>query len=542
MKRFLAVLLCVLGSQVAWSQGSSSTNAYRTVLVPMRDGVKLATDVYLPGGNSPNPVVVVRTPYNKAGMIAAGAGAAKLGYAVVIQDTRGRFASEGENLPFNIEDKDGFDTLEWVAKQGWCNGKIGTFGGSALGIAQLQLAGSGTAELACQHITVAEPDLYNLAYTGGVFRKALVEDWLRASKFSPRALELWAGHFRYDRYWRQRDMTQRFKAVNAPAIHIGGYFDIFAQGTIDAFLGCQNKGGPGARGRQKLLMGPWTHGVLTDKAGDLVFPGGKRPPNDVQDQYRWWERYLKGVRNGVDELPAVTYYVMGDVFDTNAPGNKWRTADQWPPVTTKCERWYLDSDLGFSPGRPSSTVDITYIYDPANPAPTVGGYELTIPAGPKDQRPIEERGDVVVLTSAPLSEPMEVTGTVRTKLYVSSDVPDTDFFVRLCDVYSDGKSFNICEGMLRARFRNSLIEPEPMIPGKTYGLEIDLWPTSMVFNQGHRLRIDITSSSAPGYDPNPNTCEPLRWSDRKVVAHNTIHVVAPFLSYVDLPVAASRHE
>ena len=522
------------------SLGAQSPSGIRAsqVLLPMRDGVRLATDLFLPEGNAPFPTVLVRTPYNKSGMSAAGTNAARLGYAVVIQDTRGRFASEGENLPFHLDHLDGPDTLIWIAKQGWCNGKIGTFGGSALGITQLQLAGAGVAELACQHITVAGPDLYSdVVYTGGVFRKALAEDWLRTSQFSPKALEVWTGHDAYDRYWQARDARRQYRQVNVPAIHIGGYYDIFAQATINAFLGYQTQGGPGARGKQKLLMGPWTHGVLTEKSGDLVFPKANRPPNDVQDHVRWWDHYLKGIANGVEKLPAVTYYVMGDVKDPSAPGNVWRTSDRWPPVAARSTRWYLHGDLSLSAEKPLTDRTMTYVYDPKQPVPTIGGYQLTIPAGPKDQRPIEDRSDVVVFTSEPLQEPMEITGRVRAQLAISSDAVDTDFVVRLCDVYPDGASYNVCEGIQRARFRRNPMEKDFLKPGQTYSLKVDLWSTSIILNRGHRLRIHVTSSNAPGYDPNPNTGERLRWSDRTIVALNTLSVTRSWPSFVELPTA-----
>jgi predicted acyl esterase len=524
----------------AFGQAVSNSVGPQLEMVPMRDGVRLATDVYALASRGPLPVVLVRTPYNKNGLAGAAQGAVQLGYAVVVQDARGRFASEGDNLPFNVDDQDGYDTLQWIAKQTWCNGKIGTYGGSALGIAQLQLAGTGATELVCQHITVGGPSIYqDVVYSGGVFRKALVEDWLRASAFSPKALEVWTRHYAYDAYWEQRDSTRRYAEVNVPAVHIGGYFDIFARGTIDAFLGYQTKGGPKARGRQKLLMGPWTHAVLTDKAGDLVFPHAKSPPNNVQDQLRWWEYYLKGISNGMAELPAVTYYVMGDVTDTNAPGNAWRTADQWPPVATQPEHWYFHADRTLSSVGPVGSETMTYVYDPKNPVPTVGGYELTIPAGPKDQRPIETRQDVLVFTTAPLSSPVEVIGSPHVQLLVSSDARDTDFLARLCDVYPDGRSFNICEGIIRARYRNSFAEENLLVPGKAYQLKIDLWPTSIVFNKGHRLRVHITSSSAPGYDPNPNTGEPLRSSDRSVPARNTVHLSTEYPAEIELPVSAN---
>jgi hypothetical protein len=233
----------------------------------------------------------------------------------------------------------------------------------------------------------------------------------------------------------------------------------------------------------------------------------------------------------------VTYYVMGDASTPNAPGNVWRTADQWPPLPTTTTRWFFQPDQGLGASKSGPSQTLAYLYDPAKPVPTIGGYELTIPAGPKDQRPIEERADVLVFTSESLAEPMEVTGHVRARLYVSTDVPDSDFFVRLCDVYPDGRSFNICEGVLRARYHRSYLEPDFLKPGKTYSLDIDLSSTSIVFNRGHKLRVDVTSSSVPGYDPNPNTDEPLRWSERMNVAHHSIYVSGHYASsYIELPV------
>jgi len=512
----------------------------QTFAVPMRDGVKLGTDVYLPSTNGAFPVLLTRTPYNKALGAGQGEDGARHGYATVIQDTRGRFTSEGANLPFDSDVEDGFDTVEWILKQPWCNGKLGTFGGSAGAITQMQLASSGSRNVLSQHLTVGGPSLYlDVVYAGGVFRKALAEDWLRITKFSPDALKLWTSHPSYDAYWQARDLTTRYDKVNAAAVHIGGYFDIFAQGTIDAFVGYQERGGPGARGKQKLIMGPWTHGVFSEKAGELAFPNAKRPPNNVRDQWRWFDHTLKGVDNGINREPAVTYYVMGDVGDTNAPGNTWRTANQWPPVATTSTAFYLRGDRSVSRTKPGATEPLSFTYDPTNPVPTLGGPELTIPAGPKDQRSIESRADVLVFTSEPLTEPLEVTGRVRAKLWAASDAPDTDFFVRLCDVYPDGSSFNICDGRLRARFRGSFTQEKLLKPGEVQEFDLDLWSTCIIFNQGHRLRVHVTSSSAPGFDPNPNTGEAFRHSATTRVAKNTLYCDGERPSRLMLPVVAA---
>jgi hypothetical protein len=509
----------------------------QTVMVPMRDGVKLATDVYLPSTNGPFPVILARTPYNKDPVASLGKDGASRGYAVVLQDVRGRFASEGENLPFDRDGPDGHDTFDWVARQPWCNGRIGTWGASAGAITQFQLAPSGAEQLAAQHLVVGAPNLYEVVYAGGVFRKSLIEDWLRLTRFSSNALPRWVSHPTYDAYWRERDAARHYRRINAPAMHIGGYWDIFAQATIDAFVGYQTHGGPKARGRQKLVMGPWTHGVLQEKAGQLQFRNAKRPPGHVHDSWRWFDHWLKGEDNGVDREPAVTYYVIGDVTDTNAPGNVWRTANAWPPVKARPTRYFFQADRTLSTSTPDGTNTLTYTYDPTNPVPTIGGVQLSIPAGPRDQRDIEQRGDMLVFTSAPLAEPLEVTGRVRVKLWASSDGPDTDFFAWLCDVYPDGRSFNICEGRLRARFRDGFEREKLLQPGKVYPLEIDLWSTSIIFNRGHRLRVQVSSSSAPGFDPNPNTGEPFRASDKLRVAQNTIYCSARRPSHIELPVA-----
>lgn len=537
----LAFVHLLGGLAILAADSPASPPPKQTLRVPMRDGVPLGTDLFLPAGPGAFPTVLIRSPYNKDGAAGIGVDGARRGYAVVIQDTRGRFASEGENLPFAADGwetaADGFDTTEWVSRQAWCNGRIGTYGGSAVGITQLLLAGSGTPRLTAQHITVGAPSLYHdCVYPGGVFKKAMVEDWLRMSKFSSNALTEWTRHPVHDRYWQARELNGRFHQANAAAVHIGGWFDIFTQGTIDAFLGYQEHGGPRARGKQKLVLGPWTHGVFQEKAGDLKFPNAKQPPTDSHDAWRWFGAQLKGETNGVRPQPAVVYYVMGDVDDPQAPGNVWRTANHWPPVPTRATRFFLHADRTLSTHPPgTAAAPQTYAYDPADPAPTIGGPQLTLPAGPKDQRPLEGRPDVLVFTTEPLREPLEVTGRVRLKLWASSDARDTDFFGKLCDVYPDGRSFNLCEGQLRARFRKSFDKERLLRPGAVYPFDLDLWSTSVVFNRGHRVRVIVTSSSAPGFDPNPNTGDSFRANDRRQVAHNTVYIDAAHPSHLVLP-------
>ncbi|MCX6379992.1 MAG: CocE/NonD family hydrolase [Armatimonadetes bacterium] len=541
-------LLVLLFSVMLAPLAAQAPPSKQTVGVPMQDGKKLATDIYLPTGQGKFPVILARTPYDKAGGAGFGMDGVKHGYAVVVQDTRGRWASEGENLPF-IGDgwweghQDGSDTLEWLIKQPWCNGKIGTWGGSALGITQLGLAGTGTKLVSAQQIVVGAPNFYPyLTFPGGVFKKAMIEDWLAATKHDPKATQFWSAHPTFDSFWKQFDMSSRWGKVNTPAVHLGGWYDIFGQGTIDSFVGYQTKGGVRARGKQVLVMGPWTHGVLQNKAGELTFPNGSRPPNKVSDTWLWFDYHLKGIQNGFAEMPAVTYYVMGDTSDPRAPGNVWRTADAWPPMPTKATPLYLASEKKLILFKPKQAANFTYTYDPANPTPTAGGPQLTLPSGAVEQSKVESRSDVVVFTSDILAEPLEVTGRVTAKLWISSTALDTDFTVKLCDVYPDGRSYNICEGVLRTRFRKGFDREVFLKVGEVVPVEIDLWSTSILFNKGHRLRVQVASSSFPGYDPNPNTGAGFRANAERRVAQNTIHTGSKFPSYVLLPIPIQSKE
>ena len=507
--------------------------------VPMRDGTELATDVYQPEGDGPWPVILLRFPYNKALGAGLGTEATKRGFVFVAQDTRGRFASEGANLPFDADGHadgqyDGYDTAAWIAQQAWSNGKLGTWGGSAGAITQYFLAGTGPTNLVSQHLTVGTASLFRESiYRGGIFRQAMTEDWLKGTKFATNALNLWTTNYPLTQYWKEREIVGLYGQVNAAGLHIGGWFDIFAQATVDAFQGYQNEGGPGARGRQKLIMGPWTHGVLQDKAGDLVFPGAKKVPGDLHDAWKWFATTLKGENNGLTEAPAITYYVMGAAGEDGAPGNVWRMAARWPIDDTQPRVLHLRTDRtsAFDEAGPSGTL--TYTNDPAHPVPSVGGYELTIPAGPKDQRSIESRPDLLVFTTAPLTAPLEVTGHVLARLQVRCDVPDADLIVRLCDVYPDGKSMNICEGALRLRFRDGFEQEKWLAKDKTVTVTIQAWPTSMIFNRGHRIRVHVASSSAPALEPNrqnaqpPRTGEPRPGTITVLVGNDGSHLVLP---------------
>ena len=507
----------------------------KTCHVPAGDGVKLATDVYLPTGKGPWPVILSRTPYNRSR--SNGRYIASGGYAYVVQDMRGRFDSQGRNLPFIGcgwgKHTDGADTVAWILEQPWCNGRVGTLGGSAGGITQNMLAGAQPKGLRSQYISVAATSLYHQAtYIGGAFRHSQVVGWLRQNRFDPEALKIMRDHPTYDTYWHEYDTARKHKVMNVPAVHVGGWFDTFSQGTIDSFAGRQYHGAPGARGTQKLVMGPWAHGIGRP-AGQLRFPD-IRPPKRYGVK-RWFDSTLKGVRNGMGADKAVAYYVMGDARTRGAPGNEWRYADRWPVPATQRPYYFHKSGM-LSTARPADArAARQYTFDPANPCPTVGGRNLNIPAGPKNQNSVERRSDVLSFTTGPLGEAVEITGRIIAKIHVSSSAPDTDLSVRLCDVYPDGSSYLMAEGMLRLRYRDSLTRPEPMTPGKTYAVTVDCWSTSVVINKGHGIRVSVTSSNYPRFDVNPGTGRPATAGGETVKQSNRIHCDAGRPSHIILP-------
>ena len=525
----------------------------QTVMVPMTDGANLATDVYLPPGNGPFAVIVTRTPYNRT---AAGMGAVAIltqGYACILQDMRGRFGSEGENLPFigcGWKDlRDGADTVAWIARQPWCNGKIGTFGASACGITQNLMAGAAPAGLTAQYIQVAAANLYaDASYLGGAFRKEQLENWTAANKFDPKAVDLFRTHVAYDDFWKGFDSTTRHAVMNVPAVHVGGWFDTFCQGTIDAFVGRQTHGAEGARGKQKLVMGPWDHGggsiggigdvgriLARAKVGDLTFRNSQFP--ERYGLVRWFACLLKGEDNGALKEPAVAYYVMGDTETAGAPGNEWRYSDVWPVACTETA-YYFAADGRLTLAMPSAAGPQCreYTFDPADPCPTLGGRNLTIAKGPKNQNSIEGRKDVLLFTTEPLAEPVEVTGRVGAKVWVSSSAADTDVSVRFSDVYPDGRSFLMADGILRLRFRESLAKPVPLTPGRLYEVTVDCWSTSIAINKGHRIRCTVTSSNYPRFDVNPGTGKSVYEGPEMVKQTNRVFCDAEHPSRIILPV------
>ncbi|HZS09691.1 MAG TPA: CocE/NonD family hydrolase [Blastocatellia bacterium] len=529
----VAALLALVAFVFAPAQQPAPAAQPDTQMVAMRDGVKLATDIYLPEGKGPWPVILVRTPYGKSGALMNGQHKqwVESGYAYVAQDCRGTGKSEGKYMPFMDDHLDGYDTVEWAAKQSWSNGKVGMTGASAMGITANQAAIMAPPHLVAIYTMIAPSSAYQQAvYTGGIFRKEMNEAWLKRQQALD-LLDLTFKHYKDDGYLDIREGRNHWAKVQVPAYNQGGWYDIFVQGNIDNFVGLQSRGGGRAAGHQKLLMGPWGHG----KIEEVTYPANSAAPSQREAQ-RWFDYWLKGVNNGIMDEPAVRYYVMGDVTDPKAPGNEWRTAPAWP-VPAKETSYFLGpkGQLGEKIASETESVE-TYQYDPKNPVPTIGGANLFAKKGPMDQRPIGERKDVLKFMTAPLESPVEVTGPLAVELWAESDCPDTDWTAKLVDVYPDGTERLVQDSGLRARFREGFDHEVFMKKGEVYKFKIDLWSTSLVFNKGHRIAVHISSSNDPRFDPNPNTGKPLRADGETRVATNTIHHDRAHPSRILLPV------
>lgn len=549
--------------------------------VKMRDGVTLYADLYRPAAEGRYPALVVRTPYGvqRDGVHPVMTRFAQNGYVVVMQDTRGRYESEGRWDPFRHEAEDGKDTVEWAARQPWSNGKVGLQGGSYLGHVQWAAASQQPQGLVAMFPAVASTNIYaNWITHGGAFRLSFNYGWgvvrmpnrimlpqywhteaytpeelkyeqilyhlplgegdLRSAGYQVPHYRAWVEHESYDQYWKAISDEERFDKITVPAQNFGGWFDIFLAGTLNGYTGMRARGGSEkARRETKLIVGPWGHGAAR-KVGDVEF-GDVAYLDMFERELRWFNHYLKGEDNGINREAPVRIYYMG--------ANKWKDEQDWPIPGTEYRPLHLASggnanslrgDGRLEWARPGEGRD-QYTYDPTQPVPTVGGNNCcgtpTL-AGPRDQRPVERRSDVLVYTSPILDQPLAIAGPVKMKLHASTDGPDTDWMVKLVDVHPNGFAMNVAEGILRARFRKGLDKPELLKPGQTYEFEIDMAGTANVFQPGHRIRVDITSSSFPQFDRNLNTGEPLAKAAKPRVARQTVHHGGSRPSHILLPV------
>ena len=536
------------------------------VMIPMGDGTRLAANIFRPVGAEPFPTILSRTPYGKGSKThAQGRFYANRGYAMVIQDCRGRGQSKGVWEPFRYDADDGCDTQEWVGKQPWCNGRIGTVGTSYSGWTQWASAPKNSQYLQAMSPVVPFCNAYDMAYDGGAFQLALMMNWgakvggaplpademAEAFRFLPlnrfddqlsnevRYLEDWVKHPVDDEYWKQRGIgREAFDDISVPILNFGGWYDVFSKATLEMTRGVrQESNSSTARQRQIAIIGPWGHAVGRRKVGQLDF--GQAAILDVRQlQKRWFDHWLRDEKTGVENWPAYKIFVMGE--------NKWRGENEWPLARTQYTPFYLQSNGDAAKINGGGTLDRkkpdaagtdSFLFDPTNPVPTSGGNNhRSAPAGPFDQTEVEERDDVLVYTSAPLPQSIEVTGPVKMVLYAASSAKDTDFTAKLVDVHPDGKAYNLCDGIIRTRWRDSRTQPQLITPGKVYRYEIDLWVTSNVFKPGHRIRVEISSSNFPRFDRNPNSGLPFASDEELHEASQTVFHGAEQASHLLLPV------
>ncbi|MDX1568086.1 MAG: CocE/NonD family hydrolase, partial [Longimicrobiales bacterium] len=492
--------------------------------------------VYTPEEGGPFPVVLARTPYDKASGSRSFRRYTDAGYAYVIQDQRGMDRSEGIYVPYENELHDGYDTVEWIALQPWSNGRVGMTGSSALGIAANLAAAADPPHLVANWVRVAPRSLLmERAFIGGIFKEYHMESWLGGQGVSDEFIDAYRKRVVIDQRWKETDLLWHRHNIDIPIYNSGGWYDLFSYGTVMNFQYLQNWGREGAKGNQKLMVGPIGHGSL---AGGLEYPN---PTVESDEELRWFDYWLKGIDNGIMDEPPVRYYMMaGAKKGAPSPRNGWRTADQWPPTESTRTPFFLQPDGGLSREGPSSgSASTSYDFDPSNPVPTAGGLNLRLPIGPVDQREIGERDDYLRFETEPLEEPVTIAGKIDMELWAATDGPDTDFIVKLVDVYPDGYEALVLDMGLRARYRHGRRPEvvEMMTPGEPTRLQIDLWNSAITFEEGHRIAVHVTSSNSPRFEVNPNTGEPPGESRMEPrVARNTIFHSAEHPSAILLPV------
>jgi putative CocE/NonD family hydrolase len=608
------------------SQSSYDVSVEKDIFVKMRDGILLATDLYRPAEDERPfegklPTVLQRTPYDKEAPARAknlGEFFASRGYTVVIQDFRGRYKSEGTFYKYADMGEDGYDTTEWIARQPWSDGRIGTIGTSFMAHSQIALACMNPPHLttmivnqggftnaffsSCRHMGAFELRQLTWAFNAAAnSREALADSAIRAALEavnpidyldpargplrrgqSPLSLVPSYEQFyfdmlteaRYTEYWRRvglcaEDYLDRIPDI--PVLLLGAWYDSYTRTTSDLYIGLSKR----KKGPIRLVFGPWVHGwrsLESTYSGDVEFGpdasimGTGLAPNPNDLALRWFDYWLKGIPNGVDRMHPVTYFVMGGGEGNRTSegrmehGGEWKTSQDWPLPQTRYTRYYLHEDGGLATDLPRPDgPPSTYTFDPRDPVPTIGGnissaLGVMMP-GAFDQverpdvlgckppyLPLASRNDVLVFETPSLEKPVEVTGPITARLYVSSTAPDTDFTLKIvdrhppCSDYPHGYAVNLSDTIFRARFHSSWEDPELLEPNRIYGLDMVSYPTSNLFEVGHRIRVDISSSNYPRFDINPNSGEPLGRGRKFVKAHQRVYHDAQYPSYVTLPI------
>lgn len=516
-----------------WSQ----QQRYTPIDIPVRDGKTLAADAYFNSSSIAKPVILIQTPYNKnlyriALSLPPQAGGSfpydSASYNYIILDWRGFYGSTGAAVAGYDRGLDGYDAVEWIAQQPWCNGKIGTWGPSALGLIQFQTARHKPPHLVCSVPVVKDfKNKYTDYYYGGALREEHVES-LEKLGFTSKALITAAPT--YSLVWKTIERNSDYPdEISIPMLLIGGWFDHNPDDVMRAFQDLRERSDANVRSQHRLIMGPWEHSrVGLSQQGELEYPAA----NGVAETeaLRFFDFHLRGIENGWTASPPIRYYELG--------GDQWKTANTWSEVGRNQVALYLDNGklTTIQPG--VSDEKSVIIYDPRDPSPSYGGarfnpFNPSVKVGPLDIRQVvESRSDALVFTSDPAIESIRIAGSVTVKLWVSSDRTDTDFSVRLCDVYPDGRSMIMTDGIERMRFRNTTEREELLTPGSIYPVSIELQNLALTIEQGHRLRIVISASDWPRFDRNLNNGGPMYTAGDTLIATNTVYHNGTYPSHV----------
>lgn len=544
--------------------------------VPTEDGANLATDVYLPDGPGSFPTVIVRTPYHRVGLQGTAHEFTQRGYAFVAQDCRGKYNSDGLFVPLVDEASDGQTTLDWTANQRWCNGRIGLWGRSYLGIVQVPAASGGHEALRCIAPSVAPGSFFRdwIRYDGcfalgNAIRWSLTHASCRNQPpmahftwdelnhltdpeaiaghvgFETPALSEWAAHDCYDDYWKSIDQCLMHPHIRVPGFHAGGWFDHLTRGQFEAYQNIRDNGATNlAQDEQHLLIGPWGHRNIGNtgpdhcRYGDWDF-GAEADLPVLAHELQFLDFHLKEIDNGYTSQAPVKVFLMGE--------NRWVSLQDWPPPEVRTQSWYITSggsanmrsgDGVLTQESPDRSGVDRYVYNPRNPVPTHGGpvYWGLDHLGPVDQRPVLDRSDLLFYRSARLESALTVIGEVNLDLYISSDALDTDFVAKLCVEEPAGAVICLTIGSLRCRYRESWADPQPLAPGDIARIRLQMGHIGYVFPAGSRVCLLITSSDFPRISPHPNRLAPPWSNTEPIVAHNAVHHGRDNLSCLNLPV------
>jgi uncharacterized protein len=567
----LSLLLCGCQQLVNYSvlpregirPAEYSVRVERDVVMTTTDKIELVANIYHPQTDQPAPTILVRIPFSKTFKNDLGANAmagfwASRGYTVVVQGARGRYKSGGTYYPMRYERQDGVETLRWLSEQPWFDGRLGMWGGSAFGYTQWVLADQKNPGPSALAIQIASTDFHGMFYPGGAFSLESALFWAVRSRGSEdkdpsfKALQEgfdgfplieadnraagdinffndWASHPEADTYWKEMDGENRARDIRAPVLLMAGWSDPFLPTQLQDYITIQRAADKRVAEQSRLIIGPWTH------ADSIVFPDGSTAGEyrsaSLAPSIPWFDHQLLGWPLDRSLVAPIRLYVMGE--------NVWRDEQEWPLARAKNTAFYLHSqgnaNSRHGDGRLSQSLPVAnepgdgYVYDPMRPVPSKGGAILGPRAGMQLQNEVEERQDVLVYSTEVLENDIEVTGPVSAILYVETSAPNTDFTVKLVDVYPDGKAYNVSDGIVR---RDYPVRASRALP---HEIRIELWPTSMLFKRGHRIRIEVSSSNYPRYDRNPNTGRHIATETRPVTANQLIHHSQAAPSRIILP-------